>query len=328
MAKKKAEIVKHVKESENRELWIKERQKGLGGSDTPVVFGLSPYMTRKELWMDKLGLLAPREQTRDMLRGKKLEPLAAEAYEEKTGRSIKRHPESLSHKLYPFLKANIDRHIISPDPEMGPGVLEIKCPRYRQFQTIKFTGVPDMYVLQLQHYLMVKNWKWGSFCIFSAEAWEVLHFDIEADSEIHAKIIEQDSKFWELVEKKIEPQDDAPMDVKDLDLPEIKGKLVKFDSDEFLAAVQNLKEDRELTETADMIKEQAENKVKILMEQNSAEIVEGGGARIYFMSQERESFQRKEMQKDYPDLPWKKYIKTSKSKVFRPYFFNDQKKLK
>jgi hypothetical protein len=77
-----------------------------------------------------------------MLRGKKLEPLAAEAYEEVTGRKIKRHPESLTHKEHSFLKANIDRHIISENPEQGPGDL----------LTVPISGRNARFRVSVQHF--------------------------------------------------------------------------------------------------------------------------------------------------------------------------------
>ena len=44
-----------------REQWLEERRKGLGGSDSPVVLGQSPFRDVHDLWRDKKGLLPDEE---------------------------------------------------------------------------------------------------------------------------------------------------------------------------------------------------------------------------------------------------------------------------
>lgn len=45
----------------NREEWLKERGKGIGGSDAAVAFGISHWKTNVRLWEEKTGLVDPEE---------------------------------------------------------------------------------------------------------------------------------------------------------------------------------------------------------------------------------------------------------------------------
>lgn len=47
---------------ESRIDWLKERQKGIGGSDVAAILGLSPWRTPYDVYLDKIGE-APKELT-------------------------------------------------------------------------------------------------------------------------------------------------------------------------------------------------------------------------------------------------------------------------
>lgn len=40
----------------NREEWLEERKKGIGGSDVACILGMSPYKSNVELWEEKVGI--------------------------------------------------------------------------------------------------------------------------------------------------------------------------------------------------------------------------------------------------------------------------------
>ena len=41
-----------------REEWLAYRRRGIGGSDAAAVLGISPFMTGRDLYYDKLGISA------------------------------------------------------------------------------------------------------------------------------------------------------------------------------------------------------------------------------------------------------------------------------
>ncbi len=307
---------------EARKEWLEERRKGLGGSDSPVVLGVSPFKTRLDLWMEKRGLIEEPEATPAMKRGTVLEPVVAKLYQEATGRKLRRKPRILQHKKYPFLIADIDRQILSIDGK-GPGVLEIKCPGIRVFSQCKRKGLPEYYLVQLQHYLEVTGRAWGSFAVFSAERWELIWFDVERDDEFIEILIKEDAEFWEKVMQGIPPEKDQPDKIKDL--PRIgPAEIIRIETQDWEEAVTRLKEAQELREEAEELEEEAKARIQALMEQHNAQVAEGAGARIYWKWQKgRESIDTRRLKKEKPEI-WEKYKKQGKPyRAFRPYFLKE-----
>lgn len=306
----------------DKQQWLEARQKGIGGSDMPVVMGVSPFKTRHELWMEKTGAVFDIPETPAMKRGKVLEPVAANLYSEATGRKLRNLQGPIHHKELGFMLVDIDRHIVATDPDAGPGVLEVKCPGLQVFTKCKREGLPDYYVIQLQHGLEVMGWNWGSFCVFNAERWEMLHFDMERDQELINIIRLSGLRFWELVENKTPPEED---DVLEIDMPKVGGELVKVPDHniDWFNAVNELKEATEIFNQAEALKDSCKIKIQELMEFYEADIAEGAGARIYWKYQDgRKMIDAKKLKAEKPDI-YNEYLKTAKaSRPFKPFFLN------
>lgn len=301
----------------NHEEWLNERRKGLGGSDSPVVLGVNPWKQPSELWAEKRGLTEEDEPSPAMKRGTALEPLVADLYGEATGRSLSVVPDILQHKSYGWMLANIDRSIDTGNGS-GPGVLEIKCPGLRVFGQIQREGLPDYYIVQLQHYLEVTAREWGAFAVFNAERWELVYFDVERDEELIDLIIEKDGRFWEMVETNQMPDDGAPA----VELPKAEpSEVLTLDTPDWKYAVQRLREAKSLMDEAKAVEDEAKMVVQQIMDQNQVQVVEGAGARIYWKFQKgRESFDKKALKKQHPDI-YQKFMKEgSPFRAFRPYF--------
>lgn len=70
----------------DRELWLAERRKGVGGSDAAAVMGVGKYgKTPFTLWLDKTGRLPELEQTEQMEWGRRFEDAIAERFSDDTG---------------------------------------------------------------------------------------------------------------------------------------------------------------------------------------------------------------------------------------------------
>ena len=61
----------------------------VGGSDVAAIFGLSPWTTPLELWMQKKGRMKakPKPNPGQLAMGHLLEPIAAHFFAQKTGRT-------------------------------------------------------------------------------------------------------------------------------------------------------------------------------------------------------------------------------------------------
>lgn len=92
----------------DREAWLKERRKGIGASEAAMVVGCSPYGDQTTLALRKLGRLPEPEQTEQMELGLLLEPVLAELFCRRTGRTIVQTQVFCRCPLDPFLSATID----------------------------------------------------------------------------------------------------------------------------------------------------------------------------------------------------------------------------
>ena len=186
-----------------REEWLRERQKGIGGSDAGAVLGVNPYRTPLDVFEDKTAeepIIIPENPA--MKAGKKLEEVVAKWYEEATGHKIQKDNKIRKNKDYPFLIADIDRLIIADDSR-PTGVLEIKTTRH--FKAWEQDGPPDSYYAQMQHYLMITSLEWGSFAVLEMGV-NFYHLDVTRDEEYINKMMEVEIDFWQnYVQKRIPP---------------------------------------------------------------------------------------------------------------------------
>ncbi|MBW1723715.1 MAG: YqaJ viral recombinase family protein [Deltaproteobacteria bacterium] len=90
----------------DRKEWLKERHKGLGGSDSPVVLGVNPWKKPVDLWAEKRGLIEDdQEPSPAMRRGTALEPIVADMYTQAAGVTTAVEPEILVHPEHPWMLA-------------------------------------------------------------------------------------------------------------------------------------------------------------------------------------------------------------------------------
>ena len=263
--------------------WLEERKTGLGGTDAAAVLGVSPYKTAVEVWREKTGKdTGEVPVNRLMLRGKALEPFAADMYAEETGRTLRRQPLR-RHPEFDFMFANIDRQIMA-DADRSTGALEIKTAGLRNFSNIKAHGMPDHYIIQLMHYLFVANYSWGSFALFNSERWEMIHFDLEADETLIEQMVEVETEFWTYnVTGDIAPDPVAPA----IDIPEIEGELTTIDDLEWRDAAEQFKEARELKVAATDLEANAAGRLKDLMTVQGVSAIEIPDlVRIYYREQD------------------------------------------
>jgi len=151
--------------------WLIARKSGIGGSDTPQLLGLSPWGGPASVYASKL-VSIPNKPTISMMRGNYLEPLVISLFKEKvnfhvvhtsmyhhdssTGEIVNKLERVFEHPYIPFIKATPDAFLYDHENDRI-GVLEIKTAA--GYGTAKFDdGIPDMYSVQLQQYMMVTKY--------------------------------------------------------------------------------------------------------------------------------------------------------------------------
>jgi len=312
----------------SHEEWLRQRRRGIGCSDVPIILGVSKFKTITELWEEKTGRSTLEQQdSPDMQRGRTLEPIIADIYAEKTGRIVRRVNAILQHPKYPFLLANLDRKTSVPgNPDKsGAAPVEIKCPRLSVFGKIQREGVPQYYYVQLQAEMLVMGASWGSLAVFNAERWELLHFDVPADPELQEQIVSRCQQFWNMVTLDTPPaENNQPAEIV---APAVEpGKLIRIENDQWQAAVSSLRAAQELCKEAEELEAQAKLHIQNIMEAHKAEIAEGAGARIYCSMQAgRRTFDADALKKAHPEIALDKFYKTGKPyRSLRAYYLKQE----
>ncbi len=184
--------------------WHLDRQKGIGGSDASTVLGINPWKSRLQLYHEKVDEITADKIDNDNIRfklGHVLEPMIAEEYYIKTGREIFSRPQKI-HPLYPFMVGNIDREIAKSENNL-PGILEIKT----KGAFINWDeDIPPYYHSQIQHYMAVYDYTWGSFAVLDFNKFEITITDVERDDKFIENLIMEEAKFWDLVENRTPPK--------------------------------------------------------------------------------------------------------------------------
>lgn len=176
--------------------WLQWRKKGLGGSDAGAVAGFSKYRSPVVVWLEKTGKLeASQEESQAAKFGRKLEPVVADEFAERTGLKIEPVHEMLQHPEHPFMLANLDR-LIHMDGEHG--VLE--CKTADKFFATEWDDekIPDHYYLQVQHYLAVTGLKFAYIAVLIGGN-DFRYKRIERNEEVIGYLVQIEKDFWKLV---------------------------------------------------------------------------------------------------------------------------------
>jgi putative phage-type endonuclease len=197
--------------------WLEARKSGIGGSDASAIIGLNPYKTNVELWEEKTGRKKSENISNkpEVIYGKEAEKHLRELFKLDYPDYKVQHTEYEIRQSvnYPFMLASLDGELIDKKGESG--VLEIKTTNILQsMQKEKWTDkIPDNYYIQILHYLIVTGYQ---YAILKAQ----LRFQYGEDVYLNTKhyrverseciedinyLIEEEGKFWRLVESDTRP---------------------------------------------------------------------------------------------------------------------------
>jgi len=207
----------------NREEWLEERKKGIGGSDVACILGMSPYKTNVELWEEKIGIREPEDISQKeyvqngILAEDPIAQLFAIDYPQYEVVNIEN--EIIRNEEYPFIQVSPDRRLI--EKETGrQGFLEIKHVEIlnsAQYQKWKDNNIPMNYYTQtLQYFLANKDFDFGYLRAYlirkfpDGTAKREFKDYLIADSreevkEDYESLKKEEIKFWNLVETKTKP---------------------------------------------------------------------------------------------------------------------------
>ncbi|KXU94191.1 hypothetical protein CR51_27355 [Caballeronia megalochromosomata] len=183
----------------DRTVWHSERQRGIGGSECAAALGLDPYITQRELWERKLGRLPEVEDTERMAAGRHIEPAIAAWAAEKYGFHLRMRHQSLVHRSFKFMRANVDRLVVGERRGVElKNVDRLIVQRSKEWGDEGSSDVPERHYLQCQHYMEVLSFdEWDLIACIGGN--ELRRYHIERDEPLIEEIVERERSFWEMV---------------------------------------------------------------------------------------------------------------------------------
>lgn len=227
-------------EEDLEQQWHDERRKGVGGSEVHNLFPVlnladkdevgSRYGCPRRLSYEKLNIPPDYQHTPETLRlfdrGHIMEEYAAERYAEKNGVRVFRSAKSWTSPTWPFMRCFVDRRQ-KIDGDHKRKVIECKSANEHVVLRAQAEGLPIAYALQIQHTIEATQSDSGAFAVIIvpdfvdavieqieegalrsrilnllAPGFDFFSFEVERDEEMIGMIVEQEKKFWGLVEEK------------------------------------------------------------------------------------------------------------------------------
>lgn len=196
----------------DREAWLKNRTRGLGGSDISSVVGLNPYKSNVDLWLEKTGQTTPEDISEKpyVKYGTQAEQHLRELFKLDFPEYQVEYIEnnSFTNTKYPWAVASLDGWLTDQDGRRG--VWECKTTNILQsMQKEKWNHkIPMNYYCQCLFYMAVIE---ADFCILKAQLktmfdgvpyLQTKHYfinreDVQDDIDY---LMQKGSEFWESVQ--------------------------------------------------------------------------------------------------------------------------------
>lgn len=300
-----AKLIMTVEEMEDRDIWAKLRNSGIGGSDAAVIAGLNRWKSPYQLWLEKTGQVEPEDLSNNeyVYWGTVLEQVVADRFCELTGKKVYRKG-MMQNANDEWMLANVDRLVVGESAGL-------ECKTANGFKAKEWEGdnVPDGYYLQCQHYMAVTGCKkWYIACLIGGN-----HFvwkEIPRNEEDITALIAAEKAFWEdNVKGGIMPDVDGSKSCSQALAERFPGGVTDSitlpkEADELLAEID------ELNEAADRIKDQIESKkngIKLML--GDHEVAYAGERKVTWKTQAgRVTVDSKKLKAEMPEV-YEKYSK-------------------
>ena len=202
----------------NRESWLKNRKKYLGGSDIACILGYNPWKTNVQLYREKKGIVEPDDLSDNplVIYGTKAEEHIRALFAlDHPNLKVEYVPNNSWHNTeFPFAAASLDG--FTTDENGRKGILEIKTATITsKQQALKWKdAIPDNYYCQVLFYLGVTGWDYvdlranlkydfpDSDLYISTRDYHIERSEVEEDIEL---VMEKAAVFAEALRKNKEP---------------------------------------------------------------------------------------------------------------------------
>ena len=328
-----------------RDAWLQERTKGIGGSDVATVLGLNPYKTPLSLWEEKTGKTKGSPAGEAAYWGTTLEDVVAKEFSKRTGMKIQRVNFLLSTGEGGWMRGNIDRAIVNeqiaktvrvhkPEKADETGLMlstdvGLECKTTNAFMAGKWgpsqeaeivSGnvvtehqIPLYYETQIQWYMAVTGIKKFYVAVLIGGQ-DFRMYEVQRDEDVIKAIIEKCHAFWfKKVLADVPPDPINADDIKKLYARD-NGEMVEASNDE-AADIGELRTIRErIKELQDQEKAVA-NRVILAIGEKSGLLI-GGEKAVTYKAQNSSRFASTAFKKEHPDL-YADFVQTTSTRILR-----------
>ena len=184
----------------------------IGGSDMPIIMGLSSYKTPYQLYLEKIGKSESNDTTELQHWGKIIEPAIINEFSRRNDLRVESRA-TIHHKEHDFLRANLDGFI----PEEN-AVLEVKCSSFFMKDTWGDEGsdhIPMTYLVQVAFYCALADADCAHIAVLIGGN-EYRQYKYNRDMQIEQVILDAAIEFWNRIEtlSPPEPTDEYDMRIK------------------------------------------------------------------------------------------------------------------
>lgn len=301
-----------------QEEWLAARRKGVGGSDAPVILGLSPYKGWMTLFVEKTDQgLDPQEPSEAAYWGQRLEELVAREFEARAQLRVGEPPQRLYvHRVCSWMVGTPDRFVYDPITGEFLGILEIKTANERRAKEWE-DGPAPFAVAQLQHYMEVVDAPRGWIAVLLGGQ-RYIHFPIERDPVFIADLMEKEAAFWRHVELNDPPPPDGRESTSHIInsrfAQSVEDSSVELEGDA-LAKYHELVNLTEQVLPAEI--DRLRNELKLVLGEKEIGLVDGRPV-ISWRPQTRTVTDMTRLKRDHGDLV-ERYAKTTTFRVFRTH---------
>lgn len=331
-----------------REEWLKERRKGIGGSDVGAVLGLNQWRSPLDVFNDKTGREKKDVSNKEAVHfGTILEDTVAKEFAERTGMKIQRVTQSLSKGENGWMRANIDRAIINPEIAKRVSVnseekyqesglmlstdVGLECKTANAFtaknwgasqeaeivagEVVSEHEIPITYELQCQWYMSVTGaCVWYLAVLIGGQDFRM--YEIKRNDALINTIVQRCKDFWfNHVVADVPP---APVTSEDMAkvYPTSNGDMAEADEAAVVAIGELRNIDAQIKELKKSREEHEEVLKRSIAQRDGLTI--GGKKAATWKSSVRHTVDTKTLKSEYPDI-YEDCLKESTSRTLRIY---------
>lgn len=183
----------------------------IGGSDLPIIMGLSSYKTPYQLYLEKKGLIEPSlEMTPNQYWGSKLESVVRDEFAMRNDIEVTT-PAPKFHPLFTFIRGSVDGFI--PD---WNAVLEIKCSAQFMAKDWGPSGsdiIPMSYLVQVATYCNITEADKAHIAVLIGGC-DYREFIYNRDDELESVVIDAALSFWDCLQNDEPPAISSMVDAR------------------------------------------------------------------------------------------------------------------